>query len=117
MKRLMLGLVVASALSFGMLPGIQQAEAKSFGEIVDSALNAISPNRYNYNYGNWGYGNAGVNPYYVNYSNQYTPYYGGYSSYVNPYVSPYVNPYVNTSPYYTNTNTGSSWTNLLRYLF
>jgi hypothetical protein len=112
MKRLMLGLVVATALSFGMLPTTQSADAKSFGEIVDSALNAISPNRYNYNYGNYGYGGYGVNPYYVNYSNQYTPYYGGYGSYVNPYV--------NTSPYYGNyynTNTGSRWTDLLRYIF
>jgi hypothetical protein len=111
MKRLLLGLVVASTFTFGMLPSTTQpAEAKSFGEIVDSALNAISPNRYNYNYGNWGYGGYGVNPYYVNYSNQYTPYYGGYGSYVNPYVNPYGN-------YYTNTNSGSLWGNVLRYLF
>jgi hypothetical protein len=119
MKRLLLGLAIASAFSFGMQPSIQSAEAKSFGEIIDSAVNAVSPNRY----GAYGYGGYGVSPYYVNYSNSYNPYYGG-GAYYNPYAGSntyYGNVYGGYPYGYNNYNynygTRSNWTDLLRYIF
>jgi hypothetical protein len=94
MRRISLGiaaLIVVSALQLG---GGQSAEAKSFGSIVDSALNAVTGNQYG---GYYGYGYNPNYGYNLGYSN---PYFGN-TSYVNPYVNPYANTYVNpyVNPY------------------
>jgi hypothetical protein len=119
MKRLLLGLVVASTLAFGFQPMTQQAEAKSLGAIVNSALNAVGGRSYS-GYGYPYYGGYGGYSGYGGYGG-YGSYYGGYPYNYNVNYSPYVNPYYGGNPYYGysnpyNVNTGSTWMNLLQYL-